>query len=125
MQMVNSMSFTAFGLLWLTVSDDWRGLMVAFAIASVLGMIPAWVGLRSRCTEAFELQEPLDQRAMWQRIVPFAVAIWSMNLLTNLFDVVDRYMILHYASESVEAGQAIVGQYHSGRILPVLLTSLG
>lgn len=125
MQMVNSMSFTAFGLLWLTVSNDWRGLMVAFALASMLGMIPAWYGLRTRCAEAFEIREPLDRRAMWQRIVPFAAAIWSMNLLTNLFDVVDRYMILHCASDSVEAGQAIVGQYHSGRILPVLLTSLG
>jgi polysaccharide transporter, PST family len=125
MQMVNSMSFTGLSLAWLTYSNDCRGVIAAFAVASVLGMIPAWRGLNSRCLEAFQQQVPLDGRAMWQRILPFAASIWTMNLLINLFDVVDRYMILHYASESINVGQAIVGQYHSGRILPVLLTSLG
>jgi O-antigen/teichoic acid export membrane protein len=125
MQMVNSMSFTVLSLLWFMVSDDWRGVVVAFALASVLGMVPAWIGLKSRCGEAFAGQEPLVARAMWQKIIPFAAAMWTMNLLTNLFDIVDRYMILHCAAPTVEQGQAIVGQYHSGRILPVLLTSLG
>ncbi len=125
MQMVNSMSFTGLSLVWLTYSNDYRGVVAAFALASVLGMIPAWRGLNSRCLDAFQHQQPLDGRAMWQRIVPFAASIWTMNLLINLFDVVDRYMILHCASESINVGQAIVGQYHSGRILPVLLTSLG
>ncbi len=125
MQMVNSLSFTGLSLAWLIYSNDCRGVIAAFAVASMLGMIPAWRGLNARCLEAFQHQEALDPRAMWQRVVPFAASIWIMNLLINLFDVVDRYMILHCASDSIDAGQTLVGHYHSGRILPVLLTSLG
>jgi polysaccharide transporter, PST family len=125
MQMVNSMSFTGMSLTWLIYSNDYRGVIAAFAVASVLGMIPAWRGLNARCLDAFQHQEILDPRGMWQRVVPFAASIWIMNLLINLFDVVDRYMLLHCVSESIDIGQTLVGQYHSGRILPVLLTSLG
>ncbi len=125
MQMVNSLSFTLLGLLSLRFSSDWRGVMVSFAIASLLGILPAWRGLSGRCAEAFQNQHTLDFRAMWQRILPYAASVWVMNLLSNLFDVVDRYMLLHLSSGSVEAGQAIVGQFHSGRVLPILLTSLG
>ena len=53
-----------------------------------------------------------------------------MNLIGNLFELSDRYMILHFipATETLSAeiaGQAAVGQYHSGRIIPMLLLSLG
>jgi len=125
MQMVNSLSFTLLGLLSLRFSSDWRGVMASFAIASLLGILPAWRSLTIRCSEAFQDQQSLSFRAMWQRILPYAASVWVMNLLSNLFDVVDRYMLLHLSSGSIETGQAVVGQFHSGRVLPILLTSLG
>jgi polysaccharide transporter, PST family len=124
MQMVNSISFTMMSVSWLLLFSDWRGVLLSFAIASLLGCIPGLIGLRTKCAVAFANQEPMDARGMWSRILPFAASIWLMNLLGNLFDVVDRYMLLHLANTEVLSGTAIVGQYHSGRILPVLITSL-
>jgi len=124
MQMVNSLSFTALSVAWLMFSSDWRGVLLAFAIASVLGMIPGLHGLRTTCRVAFINQAPIQTQRMWLRVIPFAASVWLMNLLGNLFDVVDRYMLLYLASSDSMTGTAIVGQYHSGRILPVLITSL-
>ncbi len=124
MQMLNSISFTMMSVSWLLLFRDWRGVLLSFAIASLLGCIPGLIGLRTTCAIAFTNQEPMDTRGMWSRILPFAASIWLMNLLGNLFDVVDRYMLLHLANTDVLSSTAIVGQYHSGRILPVLITSL-
>ena len=124
MQMVNSISFTIMSVSWLLLFRDWRGVLLSFAIASFLGAIPGLIGLRTKCAVAFTNQEPMNTRGMWSRVLPFAASIWLMNLLGNLFDVVDRYMLLHLANTEVLSATAIVGQYHSGRILPVLITSL-
>ncbi|MCY2973706.1 MAG: oligosaccharide flippase family protein [Planctomycetota bacterium] len=124
MQMVNSISFTMMSVSWLLLFSDWRGVLLSFAIASLLGCIPGLIGLRNTCAIAFTNQEPMDTRGMWSRVLPFAASVWLMNLLGNLFDVVDRYMLLHLANTEVLSSTAIVGQYHSGRILPVLITSL-
>ena len=48
--------------------------------------------------------------------------MWVTNLLYNLFDVVDRYMIVHTAR--VADPLAEVGNYHSSRIVPLLLVSI-
>jgi O-antigen/teichoic acid export membrane protein len=65
----------------------------------------------------------LKPNEMWRRILPFAASVWTMNLLINLFEVVDRYTLLYLAA-TPEQGAALVGQFHSAKILPVLLTSL-
>ena len=124
MQMVNSLSFTAMSVTWLMVYSDWRGVLVSFAIASFIGAVPGLLELRTTCRSAFVEQVPMQASSMWMRVIPFAASIWLMNLLSNLFDVVDRYMLLHLASTEVMSGTAVVGQFHSGRILPVLITSL-
>ena len=48
-----------------------------------------------------------------------------MNLLSNLFAVGDRYMLLHLIEGGQQQAQAMVGQYHCARILPNLLMSVG
>ena len=55
-------------------------------------------------------------------MLPFAAWVWVTNLLYNLFDVVDRYMIVHTAR--VADPLAEVGNYHSSRIVPLLLVSI-
>ena len=62
---------------------------------------------------------------MWTRILPFAAALWCSNLIGNLFDLSDRYMLLHLTAAGEASGQALVGQFYCGRILPNLLLSLG
>ena len=51
------------------------------------------------------------------------MAMWMMNVLANAFEVLDKYMLLHMAT-TPHAGQGAVGQFHSGMIIPALLSSL-
>jgi O-antigen/teichoic acid export membrane protein len=44
------------------------------------------------------------------------------NLLFNLFEMIDRYMIVHYST--VGDPLAMVGDYHSSRVVPLLLVSI-
>jgi O-antigen/teichoic acid export membrane protein len=48
--------------------------------------------------------------------------VWVTNLLYNLFEVVDRYMLLHVGN--LADAQALVGQYHSAGVVPLLLVSV-
>jgi len=59
--------------------------------------------------------------ALWSKLIPFAAWVWVINILTNMFDAADRYMILHFAPLSADAAQSLVGQYHSSRIVPLLM----
>ncbi len=123
MHTTNSLTFTGVSLAGLYCYNDWRVLLLAFCIASLVGLIPA---VRRWHTLGMDSHGHGSPRALpvWSRIVPYALSIWCMNLLTNLFDVADRYMLLYFVSASAGDGQAVVGQYHSGRIMPVLLSSL-
>ncbi len=58
------------------------------------------------------------------RMLPLAVWIMVINLLWNLFDVVDRYMIVHLLPGSAAEALAEVGNYRSSRVLPLLLSSI-
>ena len=61
---------------------------------------------------------------MWRRVLPYAVSMWTMNLLVNSFEVVDRYMLLYLIDDKNGLGHRLIGQFHSARLLPVLLFSL-
>ncbi len=55
-------------------------------------------------------------------LLSFAAWVWVGNLLYNLFDVADRYMIVH--TSNAPDPLAVVGSYHSSRIVPLLLVSI-
>ncbi len=124
MQFVQSVVFTIVGVAWLMQGGGLTGLILSFAIASLIAILPGawtlangWQGL-PRSDSRFHAP------SMWRRLLPYAIALWTMNLLSNLFEMSDRYMILHFTQGGEQMGQAAVGQYHSGRIFPVLLISL-
>ena len=124
MHTTNSLVFTVASLTGVILCNDWRILVAAFAVGSIAGLIPALSVFRNWEQIESSPKPPLSLRTMWKRVLPFAISIWCMNLLINLFDVVDRYMLLHLAAETAEQGRALVGQFHSGRIMPMLLSSL-
>lgn len=124
MQFVQSVSFTVIGIGWLTCGGGIAGLVYAFAAASILAIIPGTMSLTTGWSGLPESEAGFDARAMWRRLLPYAAALWAMNLLTNVFAISDRYMILHFLPVGELDGQAAVGQYHSGRIIPVLLLNL-
>ena len=73
--------------------------------------------------ETTETGEHLSQRSFWARLAPFAFSIWATSWLTNLFFMVDRYMIVHYSGLDADAALALVGQYHTARLVPMLVLS--
>src|SRR5690606_34289069 len=98
MQFVQSVSFAAIGLTVLTWDPTWAALLPSFSAACWLATAPGlWVLLRNYRHEFHHTvsSENLNTRALWARILPYAAALWVMNLLGNLFEVSDRYMLLH------------------------------
>jgi polysaccharide transporter, PST family len=124
MQFLQGVGFTVFGIGAIYAGGGLREIILSFAVATVIATIPGlwtllrnWAGLE--CNDA-----NFDASQMWRSLLPYAAALWVMNLLTNAFEMSDRYMILHLIPGGEETAKAAVGQYHSGRLIPTLLTSL-
>ncbi|MEM6364737.1 MAG: lipopolysaccharide biosynthesis protein [Planctomycetota bacterium] len=134
MQFVQGVSFTLLSVGWLLMAGAFVGVVFAFAAACVIACLPGGLILARRWTAACHDEEVTSEpsstlTSMIRRLAPYAAAVWMMNLIGNCFELSDRYMILHFmpGDESIRQiiGQAAVGQYHSGRIIPMLLLSLG
>ncbi len=54
----------------------------------------------------------------------FAVWVWVSNLLTNLFSIIDRYMLVHWSGFDAAHSLELVGNYHCANIVPLLLVSI-
>jgi O-antigen/teichoic acid export membrane protein len=124
MQFIQGVGFTMLGVGWLSIGGSLVGLLFCFALATLVGTLPGlwvlargWSGLPTAPTR-------FDSREMWRSLLPYAIALWTINLLTNLFEVSDRYMILHFTAGGETVAQAAVGQYHSSRIIPMLLVNI-
>jgi PST family polysaccharide transporter len=125
MQFVNGLAFALFGsglvLCWRAGAEAVVAAYGAACVVSSLGGL--WLVARLwRSIPAAD--EPLPHAALWAKLVPLAGWIWVTNLLVNLFDVADRYMIVHFSGFDAEVAMAVVGQYHSSRVVPMLLVSV-
>lgn len=110
-------------LIW-TWDDSASAAAVGYAIACVVGVLPAlWVLWKFR-SDINNDGDDLGHSEMWKRIAPFAIWLWASNLCHNFFEVSDRYMLIHWSSAPAEIAQGFVGQYHSGRVVPLLLVSV-
>ncbi len=124
MQFTNGVCFAIISIFWLWLGADWAALLASYATACVLGMSIGIWSVSANCSQELAPGGSMTHRELWPRILPFAAALWLTNLLTNTFDIADRYMLLHLSPGGVEFGQALVGQYYCGRIMPNLVTSL-
>ncbi len=61
---------------------------------------------------------------LWSKLLPFTASVWATSLLANLFDITDRYMILHFSPGTPAESLTQVGYYHSSRLVPLLLVSV-
>lgn len=125
MQFIQSLLFAGLGLGLLSYYGSWTVLLPSFSLASAVAVLPAVMVLWCKYCGELHVSTEMQPRTFWTRIAPFAMAVWVINLLSNLFEVGDRYMLLHLSSGGEAMAQAAVGQYHCGRILPNLLVSLG
>lgn len=124
MQFVQSVSFTLLAIVWLACGGGVTGVLYAFSAGTVLGMVPGVLSLSAGWKGLPAPRERFKPQSMWRRVLPFAGALWLMNLLSNVFALSDRFMILHLLPAGDLDPSAAIGQYHSGRIFPVLLMSL-
>jgi len=66
----------------------------------------------------------MPHHELWSRLLPLAAWIMLINFLWGLFDVVDRYMIVHLLPGTSAEALTEVGNYRSSRVLPLLLSSI-
>ncbi len=127
MRFITGMAFAVVGTAMIALSTNRSAAAtLAYGISCILGAIPAiWFLCKYRnCIVDETDSEKLLHSTMWKKIAPFAAWLWVSNLFHNLFEVSDRYMLIHWSETTADIAQGFVGQYHSGRVVPLLLISV-
>jgi O-antigen/teichoic acid export membrane protein len=125
LQALNSVAFAGLGILLVLWWDATaRSAIVAFAAANAISAAcgVAWLAGRWRFLPAEG--PPPSHRELWSKLVPFAASVWMASLLANLFDLADRYVIVHWLPGTPEETLAQAGNYHTSRVLPLVLVSI-
>jgi O-antigen/teichoic acid export membrane protein len=125
LQFSGSLAFATLGVLFILVGQAGAAAVVlAFTASTALSCVLTWPSLR----RTWQTLPPADQapppRAFWARLMPFAMWIWTTNLLWHLFENADRYMLIHYSGLAEDAALELVGQYHAARVVPLLLVGV-
>ncbi len=125
MHFCQSMAFAALSLCllwWWQFSAE--SIVIGYGggcLMSALGTL-AWKG-RALADEVSP-DEGVAHREFWPPLVRFAVWVWFANLLSHLFGVIDRYMLVHWSGLENAHALALVGHYHASRIVPLLFLSV-
>lgn len=124
-QFANSSLFAVVGIgLLLAWSATTASVVIAFSVAS-LGTATLSILWWRRIWRALPAAEAaLPGRSLWSKLLPFAFWLWMTNWLSNAFNLVDRFMIVHYSGLSAGDALNLVGQYHTARIFPVLFVGV-
>jgi PST family polysaccharide transporter len=125
LQLLNGLAFAGFSLAFLASGARTGASMVtAYGAACLVSVLVALGPLRTAWQACPNGAEPLPRRTLWAKLVPFAAWMWVASFLANLFDAVDRYMIIHCPAFTAEEALSQVGNYHSSRVVPLLLVSI-
>ena len=127
-QAIGTVAFAVFGiglLIWWETTAE--SLVIAYAAACAVSVVVAapsiWRAWRAAGDVPSEIVETTPSRSFWSRILPFALWIWAANWLAGAFALADRMMIVHCSGLEAEAALALVGQYHSSRLAPLLFVT--
>ncbi len=129
-RVVSAMQFaggTVFVVLSITAMLAWRSDSLAVASAYGTAQLAVVVGagilaLRTSRSFANDASTP-THRSFWPNVLRASSALWGYNCLINLFEIADRYMLVHVSGLEAEAALALVGAYHSARVVPSLLAT--
>jgi len=125
MQLANSVAFAVFGVgLLLAWQKTAQSVLASYGASCLVAALMACVALRRVWRAEIPSHEPLLRGAIRSRIAPFAAWVLLINALANLFGVIDRYMIVHFSPPGVHDPLDVVGNYHSSRVVPLLLVSI-
>lgn len=114
-------AIVALGLVWHrpTNGSVLIGYGLGCLVSSLGALAWAWPGLK----QMEQPQESLPHNHFWSKLLRFAFFVWIANLLSHVFTITDRWMLLHYSGMSPEEAWDTIGQYHSSRLVPLLLVS--
>ena len=122
MQFAHSVAFTVVGLgLLCGTSLGALGLAGAHALACLLACLGAIPILARLKLDADESGSRLPERDVWAKLLPYAGWVWAINVLANLSDIADRYLVLHWSGLDPHTALGLVGQLHASRVVPVLM----
>ena len=125
MELASSMIFAVVGI---TLMRFWQcstaSVVVAYGAGNLLTSLGALWWLRRALHAVPEPSVPQQRENLWSRLLPFAAWLVITNLLTGLFDLIDRFMIMHNSHFSWAVAQAEVGNYRTSRVMPLLLASV-
>ncbi|NLX94929.1 MAG: lipopolysaccharide biosynthesis protein [Rhodopirellula sp.] len=125
LQLLNSVAFAVFGVaLLLGWHNGAESVVLAYGGACLLSASVALAYLGKSWRKLPEERVRPTHHELWSKLMPLAGWIWMTSLLINLFDMADRYMIVHYSGPAVGDPLSVVGQYHSSRVVPLLLASV-
>ena len=124
LQLASSFTFAAValgGVAWFDGGAEavvWGYASGSAVVALVGGYVLARYG-RTMFEEAVQRRP----RRIWRAIVPFAWWMWVTNLVANLYESIDRLMLVHWAPSS-GTPEALVGQYHAALVVPAMLVAV-
>jgi PST family polysaccharide transporter len=125
MQLASGLAFAVLGICLLLGWQRSAGsVVVAYGGACLVTAVLGFWWLRRVWRSAPRVAPPLTHRALWSKMMPFAGWMLLAAMMANLFAIADRYMIIHYSSLSPAEALSLVGQYHSSRVVPLLLVSI-
>jgi PST family polysaccharide transporter len=116
-----SLTSVGLALAWRPTVDS---AIVGYAGASLLVGFLAWPMMREVQRNAAAGPVSSHEWTSWRRLAFFAAGIWVTNLLTNVFELADRLLLVHASPMSPDAALAEVGAYHAARLLPLTMVGL-
>ncbi len=98
--------------------------IIGYTVATVLSGFGSVRCMRDLAAEEPSTGQAMPQAVFWAKLMPFAIWMWFTGFVANLFDLVDRYMIVHHSG--MEANEALrqIGFYSSSRIVPLLFVAI-
>lgn len=124
-QLAQTLLFAALGIALLRYwQPRAESVVIAFGVSSMVTAAGAMWALRAIWRELPRTREPLSYGNLTAKLAPFAFWLWVTNWASNAFEMVDRWMIVHYGGLDSATALEAVGQYHSARVMPLLLIGI-
>ena len=124
-QLLNSVLFAGLGLgLLILWRNDAQTVIIAYALACAITAAVAFFGFKPWRYAASEERPTSLRESFWPRILQYSLWVWAAGAISNLFAVVDRYMVLHWLPPDHGDPLALLGDYHASRLVPMLFVSL-
>lgn len=125
MELISSWVFAAVAVATLYFTDLGAfGVILGYAVGNLCGAAFACVNLLGIWQKLPSSGEVFSHTSLWRKLAPFALGLWVVNIVTNLFDLSDRYMIVHFSGLDPDSAQGMVGQYFSSLAVPLLMVGV-